>query len=129
MIDRYTLVMQSSYTWLGLVAFVLPMALVPRLELGAKHNLAKLLVVSLLCISHMMLITGVAGQVLTRVSPDLQFWLSQGMYDIYAVLTIGTCYGWKWRNVIGGALAILTACLTFYITIRSLLGLAQTSDI
>ena len=126
-IDRYMLVIQSSYTWLGLIAFVLPMALVLRVVLGAKHNLAETLVVSLFCISHMMLFTGATGQILTRISPNLYFWVSQGMYDIYAVLTIGTCYGWKWRNVLGGLLAIVIASLSFYYTIRTLLGLALTT--
>jgi hypothetical protein len=58
-------------------------------------------------------------QILIRISPDLHFWVSQAMHDNYAVLTIGSCYGWKWRNVLGGLLAILVACTTLFYTSES----------
>ena len=118
--DRYVTLLQSSYTWLGLVTFVLPTAIVLRVIAGSRINLAESLVVSLLIIGHVMLITAVTGQVLMRVSPLWHGYVSYAIYFIYAVLTVGGCFRWNWRYVLAGSVAILVGGLCFFSTLITL---------
>tara|TARA_R110002094_G_scaffold126737_2_gene120641 strand:- start:1134 stop:2129 length:996 start_codon:yes stop_codon:yes gene_type:complete len=125
--DRYVTLLQSSYTWLGLVTFVLPTAIVLRVIAGSRINLAESLVVSLLIIGHVMLITAVTGQVLMRVSPLWHGYVSYAIYFIYAVLTVGGCFRWNWRYVLAGSVAILVGGLCFFATLITLTVTVRTS--
>lgn len=125
--NRYVVLMQNAYTWLGLLTFVLPTALMLRATVGHRLNLAEALVFSLFTIGQTMIYTALLGQVLTRISPDWQFWCSQALYDLVVVWAIGDCLGWSWRAALGGLVSIVAGCTAFFFTIRHLIGLGLTS--
>ena len=125
--DRYHRLLQNTYSWLGLLTFVLPMALVLRLVAGAKNNLAECLVVTLLTVGHVMLLTAITGQVMIRIDILWHGWISYGLYFLYAVLTVGNCWGWKWRPVVAGMLGILLGGACFFGTLIILTGVVLTT--
>lgn len=125
--DRYHTLIQSAYSWLGLLTFVLPTAIVLRLLIGARINFAEALVVSLYTIGHVMLITAVTGQVMIRTNIIWHGYISYGLYFSYAVLTVGGCCGWKWRPLLAGALAIVIGGLCFFGTLIKLTMVVLTT--
>jgi hypothetical protein len=124
---RYHALIQNAYSWLGMLTFVLPMAVVMRLVARAMLNMAEALVVSLLSIGHVMLITAITGQVLIRVDIWLHGVVSYCLYFVYALLTVGNCCGWNVRSVAAGILGIVIGGCCFFGTLIWLTGLALTT--
>lgn len=127
--DLYLTVIQSSYSWLGLFTFVLPMALLLRVLVGRRINFAEALVLALNSIGHMMLITAFTAQVCIRVSPELQVYFSLSLYVVYAVATAAGCLGWTWRPIVAGLLAMAIACTLFVLSIGFVFGIALGSSL
>jgi len=122
--ERYVAVLQNAYSWFGLLALVLPMALILRLILW-RPNLAECLVTALHAVAFPMLLTACTGQVLVRISPFWHSIVSYTIYVAYALLTAGNAFGWSVRSVLAGLLGILGAGMCFiaalgFLTVYSL---------
>ncbi|MCU0862746.1 MAG: DUF3667 domain-containing protein [Planctomycetes bacterium] len=124
--ERYLALMQSAYSWLGLFAFVMPMAVVARLLLGRRANLAELLAVALYSAGFVMLVTAVTGQALVRWSPQVHGTASLSLYFVHGVCIFGGGFGWRWRPLLAGAVGTASAMAGMLFSIGVLTGIVLT---
>ncbi len=126
--ERYELLIQNAYTWLGLMTFVLPMTLVLRLALGNKGNFAEMGVFSLFVLSHVILVTALLAPVTTQFSFALHSAIAAGLYVLFSVWAAAGCFGASLRVFSSALLAIGIAYFSFLTTLRTGNGLIRYPD-
>lgn len=126
--ERYVLLIQNAYTWLGLITFVLPMTLVLRMTLGNKGNTAEMAVFSLFVLSHVILVTAILAPLTTQISFQLHSVVAAGLYVLFSVWAAVVCFGASLRVCCSAFLAIGAAYLSFLTTLRTGNGLIRYPD-
>ncbi len=126
--ERYELLIQNAYTWLGLLTFVLPMTLVLRATLGNKGNIAEMGVLALFALSHVILLTALLAPFTTQISFQLHSALAAALYILFSVWAAVGCFGASLRVCCSATLAIGVAYFSFLTTLRTGNGLIRYPD-
>ena len=115
--ERYILLIQNAYTWLGVITFVLPMALTLKLLLPKRINLAEALVYCFYTVAFVMLITALVAPFSIPVSQSAHGIFGMTSYLVYALFSGVGCFGRKPWPIAAGLISMVVGVICFFLAL------------